>query len=199
MAYRRTPEIQARLDLQRARILATATELLARDGYAGCSVNVVAQRAEVATGTVYQHFPNKAALLVEVFRYVVSHEVEAVEAASQEGDAAERVVALFETFAARALKTPRLAYALLAEPVGKEIEAERLVFRRAFRDVAARHIRAGVSAGELPPQDAEVTAAALVGAAAEVLIGPLTSQSPETRPSLRQFTLRALGGTHADA
>ncbi|MBN6035779.1 TetR/AcrR family transcriptional regulator [Amycolatopsis sp. 195334CR] len=198
MPYRRTPKVQARLDSQRARILGTAVELLAEHGYAGCSMAAVSARAGVATGSVYRHFPGKAELVVEVFREVVTREVAAVEAASaQPGESVERIVAVFDTFATRALKAPRLAYALLAEPVDVPIEAERLVFRRAFRDVVARRITEGIRAGELPSQDAEVTAAALVGAAAEVLIGPLTAESAESLPALRTFVQRALGGTDA--
>ncbi|TVT62164.1 TetR/AcrR family transcriptional regulator [Amycolatopsis cynarae] len=198
MVYRRTPQVQARLDAQRAAILDAAGELLAERGYAGCSVAAVAERAGVATGSVYRHFPGKAELVVELFRGVVSREVEAVTKAGElPGDPVGRVVAVFETFAARALKAPRRAYALLAEPVDAQVEAERVVFRRVFRDVAARHIRDGVRAGLLPAQDAELTAAALVGAAAEVLVGPLTSDNTEADPGLRTFILRALGGSHA--
>ncbi|MGA6163103.1 TetR/AcrR family transcriptional regulator [Amycolatopsis magusensis] len=196
MPYRRTPRVQARLDSQRANILDTAIELLAEHGYAGCSMAAVASRAGVATGSVYRHFPGKAELVVEVFREVVTREVAAVEAASAgPGEHADRILAVFDTFATRALKAPRLAYALLAEPVDAPIEAERLVFRRAFRDVVARRITEGITAGALPHQDAEVTAAALVGAAAEVLIGPLTENDAESAlPALRTFVQRALGG-----
>ncbi|HVW44071.1 MAG TPA: TetR/AcrR family transcriptional regulator [Amycolatopsis sp.] len=198
MPYRRTPQVQARLDAQRAAILDAAGEQLAERGYAGCSVAAVAERAGVATGTVYKHFPGKAELVVELFRGVVNHEVEAVTAAAEvPGDPAERVVAVFETFAGRALKAPRRAYALLAEPVDPAIEAERIVFRRVFRDVAARHIREGVRAGQLPAQDAELTAAALVGAATEVLIGPLTTDNTDAVGALRTFILRSLGGFDA--
>ena len=198
VAYRRTPRVQARLDAQRAAILDAAGELLAERGYAGCSVAAVAERAGIATGSVYKHFPGKAELVVELFRGVVNHEVEAVTAAAEvPGDPAERVVAVFETFAGRALKAPRRAYALLAEPVDPAIEAERVVFRRVFRDVAARHIRDGVRAGQLPAQDASLTAAALVGAAAEILIGPLTDDSSDALGALRTFILRSLGGSDA--
>ncbi|WP_236790571.1 TetR/AcrR family transcriptional regulator [Amycolatopsis sp. GM8] len=178
MPYRRTPQVQARLDAQRAAILDAAAELLAERGYAGCSVAAVAERAGIATGTVYKHFPGKAELVVELFRGVVGHEVEAVTAAGElPGDPAERVVAVFETFAVRALKAPRRAFALLAEPVDPPIEAERIVFRRKFRDVAAKHIRDGIGQGLLPPQDAMLTAAGLVGAATELLVGPLTTDT----------------------
>lgn len=190
--------MQARLNAQRATIVDAAAALLAEQGYAGCSVAAVANRAGVATGTVYKHFPGKAGLVVEVFRGVVGHEVEAVTAAAEvPGDPAERVIAVFETFALRALKTPRRAYALLAEPVDPAIEAERVVFRRVFRDLAAKHIREGVVQGVLPPQDAVLTAAALVGAATEVLVGPLTTENTVAVTELRTFILRALGVSDA--
>ncbi|MGK3202113.1 TetR/AcrR family transcriptional regulator [Amycolatopsis sp. MEPSY49] len=198
MPYRRTPKVQERLDTQRATIVAAATEQLAEHGYGGCSVAAVAERAGVAVGSVYRHFPTKADLVVHVFRQVVTREVEAVRAVSaQPGAPAERVLAVFETFAQRALKAPRQAYALLAEPVDALIDAERLEFRRAFTEVVAEHVAAGVKDGSLPPQDGRLTAAALVGAAAEVLIGPLTSGNAGDVAELRTFVVRALGGSDA--
>jgi hypothetical protein len=47
----------------------------------------------------------------------------------------------------------------------------------------------------LPAQDAKITAAALVGAAAEVLIGPLTSGTTTDVVELRTFVVRSLGGS----
>jgi AcrR family transcriptional regulator len=196
--YRRTPKVQERLDAQRETIVAAATRQLAEHGYGGCSVAAVAERAGVAVGSVYRHFPTKAELVVHVFRQVVTREVEAVRAASAApGAPAERVLAVFETFAQRALKAPRQAYALLAEPVDALIDAERLEFRRAFTEVVAEHVAAGVQQGVLPPQDGRLTAAALVGAAAEVLIGPLTSGNAGDVAELRTFVVRALGGSDA--
>ncbi|WP_297540839.1 TetR/AcrR family transcriptional regulator [Amycolatopsis sp.] len=198
MPYRRTPAVQARLDAQRVVIFEAAVDSLATHGYAGCSVAAVATRAGIATGSVYQHFPSKTGLVVELFRSVVAFEVAAVEEAStQSEDPVKRIVAVLETFASRALKAPRLAYALLAEPVDAPIEAERLVFRRAFIDVVASRIEEAIEVGALPPQDAELSAAALVGATAEVLIGPLTAESADASvlEKLSLFTVRALGGS----
>ncbi|MFF2570552.1 TetR/AcrR family transcriptional regulator [Streptomyces sp. NPDC058084] len=203
MPYRRTPAVQARLDAQRTAVVEAGLGLLSEHGYAGCTVAAVAARAGIATGSVYRHFPSKAELSVELFRTVVGREVAAVSEAAAlaaHRTAADRVVAVIETFASRALKAPRLAYALLAEPVDPAVDAERLVFRRAFRDVFAERIAAGVRDGELPPQDARLTASALVGAGAEALIGPLTegAAGPGTVPALVTFTLRALGVPDAD-
>jgi AcrR family transcriptional regulator len=194
MAYRRTPRVQARLDAQRAALVDAAALILGEDGYAGCSITAVAARAGVASGTVYTHFRSKAELAAEVFRRIATREVEAVRAAARQGSAVERTVAVIETFAGRALKSPRRAYALLAEPVDPAVDELRLEFRRAFRDVIADAIDSGVADGELPPQNATVVAAALVGAIGEALIGPLVTGDPDTVPTLIQFATRAVGG-----
>ena len=187
--------MQARLDAQRARIVAAATHQLAEHGYAGCSIAAVARAAGVSPGTVYNHVSGKAELVAEVFRAVCRREVDAVRCAVEpaEGSAA-RITALVETFARRALKSPQLAYALLVEPVDPLVDELRLQFRVAYRDIAAGAIEAGVAAGELPPQNAAVVAAALVGAVGEALAGPLSGRpDPATVPTLISFALRSIG------
>lgn len=184
MPYRRTPRVEARLSASRERILSAALAIVAEHGYAGCSVAAVARRAGVATGSVYRHFPAKADLVAEVFRSASQREVDAVaRAASLERGAAEAVAAVIETFAGRALRAPRMAYALLAEPVDPAVDAERLVFRRAYAEAIAGLIARGVAAGELPDQDVGVSAAALVGAIGEALVGPLAAGAAGTVPS----------------
>jgi len=127
----------------------------------------------VATGTVYKHYSGKAELVTAVFREVVGHEVAAVAEAGGSGGVVERVTASVETFAGRALKNPKLAYVLLAEPVDTAVDAERLRFRRAFAEIYETAVAEGVAGGQLPPQNPRVSAAALVGAIGEVLVGPL--------------------------
>jgi AcrR family transcriptional regulator len=196
MAYRRTPAIQARIDAQRADVVSAAASLLAAEGYAGCTMSAVANRAGVAAGTVYKHFAGKVDLVAEVFRSIVTHEVEVVRDAAAIGTATERTAAVIETFAGRALKSPRRAYALLVEPVDPAIDELRLEFRRAFRDVIAEAVTCGVADGELPPQNASLVAAALVGAIGEALIGPLATgaEDADTVSTLIKFAHRAIGG-----
>ncbi|MEU9041292.1 MULTISPECIES: TetR/AcrR family transcriptional regulator [unclassified Kitasatospora] len=180
MAYRRTPAVQARLDAQREAVLQSAVLLLAERGYGGCTMAAVADRAGIATGSLYQHFANKAELSVQLFRRVVTREIDAVNAAAAQWDTPQRrIAAVVETFATRALRARRLAYALLVEPADAVVDGERLVFRRAFRDVIATEIAAAVASGELPEQDPVLTAAALVGAVGEALAGPLAGESAE--------------------
>src|SRR5947208_6170032 len=188
MAYRATERTEAKRAEVRERIVGAALELVAAGGYREAQVAAVARRAGVATGTVYRHFPSKAHLLTEVFRVASQREVDAVGAATaSEAPASRRIAAAVAVFARRALRGRRLAWALLAEPVDPAVEAERLVFRRAYADAFATAIADGVAAGDLPGQDADLTAAALVGAIGEALVGPL---SP---------THDGAGGPHLDA
>jgi AcrR family transcriptional regulator len=183
----------------RERIAFAARELIARGGYAEAQIAAVARRAGVATGTVYRYFPSKADLFSQVFRDASQHEVDAMAAAAgRAGPAAERIAAGVETFARRALRGRRLAWALLAEPVDPVVEAERLVFRRAYRDVLATVLAEGVASGELPPQDVETTAAALVGAIGEALVGPLSPAAnggdrEAVIAPLVEFCIRSIG------
>jgi AcrR family transcriptional regulator len=201
MPYRPTPKTEARRAETRERIVGAAIDQLADGGYASANVHTVALRAGVATGTVYRHFPSKSELFAEVFRRASARElaVMAETAAHDELPARERIAVGAETFARRALAEPTRAYALLAEPVDPAVEAERLTFRSAYRDLFASTIEQGIASGELPAQDAQTVAAALVGALGEALVGPL---SPGHRKghealiaSLVQFCLNAIPET----
>jgi AcrR family transcriptional regulator len=156
-----------------------AREQVADGGYSSASVQAVARRAGVATGSVYRHFPSKAELFAEVFRRASQRELDVVIALTGNGELppSERVAAAVEAFARRALAAPTLAYALLAEPVDPAVEAERLRFRRGYRDAFKRALEEGIAAREFRELDTEVAAAALVGALGEALLGPLSPAS----------------------
>jgi AcrR family transcriptional regulator len=200
MAYRSTERTEARRAEIRGRITTAARELIAEGGYVAAQVAPVAERAGVAVGTVYRHFPSKSDLFAEVFREASQHEVDAMHAAMEQttGTAPERIAAGIEAFARRALRGRRLAWALLAEPVDPAVEAERLHFRHSYRDLMAEVIAEGVEAGELPPQDVDATAAALIGAIGETMLGPLSPTANGGDPdaliaSLINFCTRAIG------
>jgi AcrR family transcriptional regulator len=187
MAYRATERTEARRQATRERIVAAAHGLIAADGYRAASIAAVATRAGVATGSVYRHFPSKADLFAEVFRRASQREVDAVATALADGGVGAGV----ETFARRALAGRRMAWALLAEPVDPAVEAERLAYRRAFRDAFAAALPDHVA-------DRELIAAALVGAIGEALVGPLSPGDGDGRDedalvaALVAFALRAV-------
>ncbi|MFF0051842.1 TetR/AcrR family transcriptional regulator [Streptomyces sp. NPDC005498] len=199
MAYRPTARTEATRLAHRQRLLDAARQLLAEGGYAAASISALAERAQVATGSVYNHFASKQELLAAVFRHVAGHELTAVqEAVGAKSGAAEQLRALVEVFAFRALRTPRTAWALLAEPVDPLVEAERLTYRRGYHTLAETVITAGIEAGELPGQNARLSAAAVIGAISEALLGPLSPVGERTDPEpvvtdIATLCLRAVG------
>ena len=118
----------------------------------------------------------------------------------QSAAARERLETVLATFARRALRNPRLAWALIAEPVDPRVDAERIAYRARYAELIAAGLGAGIAAGELPEQNVDLTAAALVGGCGEALVGPLsplagaTALSPdEIVAALRTFVGRAVG------
>jgi AcrR family transcriptional regulator len=188
----------------RERLLASARELIEEGGYGSAGVAAIAERAGVAAGTLYRHFPSKADLFLEVFRAVCAGEERAMLAAADAvppgAGAVARLEAVLGTFARRALQNPRLAWALLAEPVDQLVDAERLAYRERYAEVIAQELRAAIEAGEIPDQDVAFTAAALVGGCGEALVGPLSPLAGSSRPdpdevvdAIRTFVRRAVG------
>jgi AcrR family transcriptional regulator len=110
-----------------------------------------------------------------------------------------RIDAVVDVFSRRALNNPRLAWALLAEPVDPLVDAERLDFRRRYRDLIAGLVSEGIAEGTIPEQDVGLTASALVGAIGEALVGPLSPvggagmQDDEIVAALIVFCRRAAG------
>ncbi|MEJ7891828.1 MAG: helix-turn-helix domain-containing protein [Solirubrobacteraceae bacterium] len=182
MPYRPTSRTRARAADVRERILRAAHDQLAEGGFASAGVAAIARRAGVATGTVYRHFPSKGELLAEAFRRASQREVDVVAAAGSVQDAVE-------VFVRRALAEPVRAYALIAEPVEEAVDHERLAFRRAYGEVFARL---------LPDPGDDVVAAALVGALAEAMVGPLARHDRDPDQlveTLQRFCLNAIGRT----
>jgi AcrR family transcriptional regulator len=181
----------------RQRLLVAARELIEEGGYASASVAAIADRAGVASGTVYRHFASKSELFLEVFRAVCAGEERAMRAAADDAGpgAVDRLEAVLTTFARRALQNRSLAWALLAEPVDPVVDAERLAYRERYASLVAAELAAAVDAGEIPAQDVAFTAAALVGGCGEALVGPLSSVngSDEVVAAIQTFVRRAIG------
>ena len=205
MAYRPTEKTLARKAELRSRLLNASLELVSTGGFGALTIVAAANQAGMATGGVYKHFESKAHLCVEVFRIATEKEVSVVrEATLGPGTPSTRLLHAVEAFALRALRNPRLAFALIAEPVDALVDAQRLRYRQSYADVFEMLVLQGIESGEFAPQPASVSAAALVGVISESLVGPL-SWPAEDKPQLdaleligaiQAFCLRAVSATN---
>ena len=192
-ARRTAPQPAAPVGGPRARLVHAAAEVIQEGGWGSASVGAIAKRAGVAAGTLYRHFPSKAELFLEVFRTVSERELAAMTTAQAAVNAvAERFEAVVATYARRALRNRRLAWALVYEPLDASVDVERLAYRRTYCRGMAALIREGIQAGTIPPQDTELAAAAVVGVIAETLVGPLSPVATDT--GSEEQTVRAIVG-----
>lgn len=176
MAYRKTERVEARLADNRNRILQAARLLVSEGGWSEAQVSHVASSAEVATGSVYRYFPSKADLFVEVLSMVSQREVDVLQAiADSEDTPYQNLHVAVSTFVERAMRNRRLAYAMIAEPCEREIDAARLVYRHAISQQIMRIVKAGQERGDFRAElDPSIAATVIVGGFMESLIGPLS-------------------------
>lgn len=159
----------------RDRLLRAATELIAEGGYAAASVGAIAERTGLARGALYRHFPSKEVLFAEVLRTAARNELSLMRAASgRSARFAARFEGVIRMYATSTLRNRRLAWALAYEPADSLVDAERLAYRRRYRDGMAGLLRDGIAEQAIPDQDVQVAAAAVIGAIAEALAGPLS-------------------------
>lgn len=206
MAYRRTDNVVRRLAARRVAILDAARAAAADGGMTAVHIAPVAERAGIAAGTVYRYFPAKTDLVAELATAVAERETAAMRRAAEAAPGAlSALPAAIMTFAARALRARRLTWAMLTEPVEVEIDAVRLIYRQSVARELETRIHAAINDGHLPAQDAALSAAALVGALVEGLIGPLAHGADDPAKARLQvqtltlLALRALGVVDARA
>ena len=198
MAYRETDSVRARKAAQRRHLLVCAEQLVRQSGFASLTMQTLADQAGVGVGTLYRYFDNKGGLAAEVFRRATEREVAAVAQAmelAQGNHVAERLTHVLRDFVSRAQAAPTLAWSLIAEPVDPEVDEERLRYRQRYAGLYQSLLDEGVAAGQLPVQDTAVVAAAMVGAIAEALVGPLSTPLPKAglADALVAFCRRAVG------
>jgi AcrR family transcriptional regulator len=206
MPYRRTENVVRRLAARHDAIVQAAGALAAEAGINAVQIAPVSQRAGVATGTVYRYFPSKTDLVAALVAAVSEREIGAMRRAA---DAApgplSALAAAITTYAARALESRKLAFALIAEPADAADADTRLAFRAALTAEIGKRVSAAMVAGHLPVQDIAVAAPALTGALIEGLIGPLAADARDDLEmhdavqTLTLFSLRAVGVADARA
>lgn len=199
MPYRQTDRVRRKLAERHAAILAAAELLAAENGLQAVQIGPVARQAGIAAGTIYRYFPAKTDLVAALIQRTAETYMVAMRKAS---DAApgplSALAANIVTFSARALRRPLLSWAVLAEPIDPDLGPVRSEFRERLAAQVEHSLRAAIEQGSLPPQDTAITAAAIVGALLEGLLGPLAprqeAEGAKRRDAIQTLTLFALRG-----
>jgi AcrR family transcriptional regulator len=110
---------QVRAELTRQRILTAAAHVFAEYGYAAGTTNRIAERARISIGSLYQYYPNKDAILVEL----QTRHLDAVMAATghrQDEELPDSIEEIIRLFVRTAIENhpddPQLLRILLEQP-----------------------------------------------------------------------------------
>ena len=174
---RKTPR-QVRAELTRERILTAAAHVFTEHGYAAGTTNRIAERARISIGSLYQYFPNKDAILVELLTKHLDDGIAATRAhlaAQQPATVEEALRGLVRTAIENHLDDPKLLRVMFEQAPRSQALLEKI--ERLEQEHVAR-------ARELIERHPEVrvgdprTAARLVVSTVELVVHQLIS-SPD--------------------
>jgi AcrR family transcriptional regulator len=132
-----------------ARVIDAAITVLGKVGVDRLSMQAVADTADVALRTLYNHFPSKEALVIEAYNEMVSPFVEAVDALPSVGSPQERLHRFVESLYATYTHDRRGLAAVLGVTGTPQFDA-RVAEVRAWRRAELRAIlRPAVRSGAL--------------------------------------------------
>jgi AcrR family transcriptional regulator len=152
----------------RAAILAAARAVFSEAGYEAASVRDIVRRTDLASGTFYNYFPDKASIfaaLVEDTGAEARRRVRAARHAAESGEAF--VEEGFRAWFAFIAEDPE-TFAFLARNLGTIRERfDETVMPQSIGELA-QDLRAAIARGALPAVDVEYTAGAMVAVALEL-------------------------------
>ena len=182
----------------RTRILDSAVELIARDGYDGVRLAEIAKHAGASTALLHYHFANRAQLLAAAITHSLDRERARAERWSSDrhrSSPAERVADQIDFWLPITPADVR-EWLLWSELEGRAVRDDDLA--RALTDLYTRlraplvdAVAMGVSTGDFAPCDPEETAAV-----AHALLGGMTVRLLARDPGFTLPAARELAGRH---
>ena len=184
-------------DMQQA-----ATRLIARHGFEGMNLRMLADEIGVKAGSFYNHIESKEALLYTLLADTMAELLAALDqallGAADPADALRRFVALHIEFHAVRRDQVFIGNAELRS-LSKAHRDAIVAQRDAYEQRLLKILRAGQAAGQFAPGDLRTTAKALIA----MLNGICTWYRAEGRlgvkPLVREYTRMAFGCVGADA
>lgn len=155
--------------------------------------------SSASKGSLYFHFPNKEEIffgLIETFIGLLESRLKETLSSEQRGMeqldlALQESLRLFEQY--RALAKIVLVQAI---GLGAAFEQRRRAINDRFVALIRERIEKGIRDGSLPPQDAELTARAWVGALNEILVHWIYTGTPNLQtalPEIKALLARSVG------
>ena len=166
----RKKPLQARSNATVDAIVEATIRILRRDGWTGCTTTRIAMLAGVSVGSLYQYFPNRNAIAVEIVRQRTRTYLAAVIAADLSGAATpeEAVEAAIAAFVIEKRKSLDVSLAL--RDALPEVQGRHAIIEEARRFVPALRARlAAAGAGTADPTQLAVALAAVEGAVWEMM------------------------------
>jgi AcrR family transcriptional regulator len=141
----------------RARIRAAAAAVFDRKGLAGLTMRAIAREVGLSATALYRHYPNRDAILTEIWRVGFEELAAVMGQPIDSDDAGERILALLDRYTSWALKISEVY-----ELKHRYDPAERDLLRRtdtgelgevanAALGMLVREIDAGIASGQLAP------------------------------------------------
>jgi AcrR family transcriptional regulator len=190
-----TPRIARKRGQTRERLLASAAQIIANHGAEGLRLRDVADGADVAVGSFYQHFESKDELIGEVVTATVKRLATGVIAASARlDDPAESAARSHRWFIGLATHEPELARVIV------NLESADARLASAIQSDARHALQRGIDSGRFPPMDIDSTVTFTVGATIAVMRGVLDGRlDPSAVGASVIAFLGALGIDRAEA
>jgi AcrR family transcriptional regulator len=178
----------------RAAILAAAKHVFADAGYGGASVRDIVRRTELASGTFYNYFPDKASIFRALVEEVGGEARRRVRAARRAASSGEAFVAdSYRAYFAFIVEDPE-TFAFVA----RNAETIREAFGDAVLPASTNELRedleAAIAAGSLPPLDVDYCAHAMTAVGLELGQRLVLRDPPDVDGATAFATALFLGG-----
>ena len=182
-------------------IVEATIRILRQDGWAACTTTRIAALAGVSVGSLYQYFPNRNAIAVEIIRQRTRTYLAAVLAAdltvaATPGEAVDRAIAAFVIE-----KRKGLDVSLALRDALPEVQGRQTIIEEARRFVPALQAKlAAAGAGTTDPMQLAVALAAVEGAVWEIMAQDEAAiERPEAIAALSRVFKAAAGFSPAAA
>jgi AcrR family transcriptional regulator len=179
----------------RARLVAAAGALFARQGVDNTRINEITEEADVGFGSFYNHFASKEAIVEAVLAETVAAQGAAIEAVTADlDDPAETVAVAHRYFVNLARIDPNWAWLLI------RLDLSHNITLAALGPYAQRDLERGIRAGRFNVPDKRVALFAAGGALLAVMRAVLDGHAPKNADRHHaEGILRLLGLAPQDA